>query len=105
MMSVSRDGSIMGVRVIAHAETPGLGDKIEVAKDAWIRTFSGLSLDNQTTQQWAVKKDGGAFDQFSGATITPRAVVHAVHQGLNYFKTHRAEILELEPTDAEVPHG
>jgi len=96
MMSVRSNGSIMGVRVISHAETPGLGDKIEVAKGDWIERFQALSLSNRTAKQWAVKKDGGDFDQFSGATITPRAVVRAVHQGLLYFKTHRSKILELE---------
>ncbi|PIW51336.1 MAG: electron transport complex subunit RsxG [Zetaproteobacteria bacterium CG12_big_fil_rev_8_21_14_0_65_54_13] len=99
MMSVRSNGSIMGVRVISHAETPGLGDKIEVAKSTWIDHFSGLSLEEQSSAQWAVKKDGGAFDQFSGATITPRAVVRAVHKGLLYFKAHRAEILGEDATD------
>jgi len=101
MMCVNRDGSIMGVRVISHAETPGLGDKIEAAKSDWINRFSGLSLANRNKQQWAVKKDGGEFDQFSGATITPRAVVRAVHKGLEYFNEHREEILRGKP----VHHG
>lgn len=96
MMSVRANGSIMGVRVIAHAETPGLGDKIEVEKDDWIERFSGLSLQNRTTDQWKVKKDGGQFDQFSGATITPRAVVRAVHKGLAYFNAHKEEIMNEE---------
>ncbi len=93
MMSVNREGSILGVRVISHAETPGLGDKIEAAKSDWIKHFSGLSLANRNVRQWAVKKDGGEFDQFSGATITPRAVVRAVHKGLQYFNEHKDEIL------------
>ncbi|HKI62470.1 MAG TPA: electron transport complex subunit RsxG [Mariprofundaceae bacterium] len=100
MMGVRSDGSIMAVRVIAHAETPGLGDKIEEAKSDWITHFATMSLEKLTRQQWAVKKDGGEFDQFSGATITPRAVVRAVHKGLAYFNAHRAEILETE-----APHG
>jgi len=100
MMSVKADGSIMGVRVIQHAETPGLGDKIEAEKTDWINHFAGLSLGNRTLDQWKVKKDGGEFDQFSGATITPRAVVRAVHKGLAYFHAHQAEILDLE-----APHG
>ena len=98
MMSVRRDGTIMGVRVISHAETPGLGDKIEAAKSDWVNHFSGMSLEKESPKQWAVKKDGGSLDQFSGATITPRAVVRAVHKGLLYFKAHRAEILG-EATD------
>jgi len=100
MMSVKADGTIMGVRVIAHNETPGLGDNIEVDKTDWIKHFTGLSLSNRSQSQWKVKKDGGQFDQFSGATITPRAVVRAVHKGLAYFNAHRAEILDLE-----APHG
>ena len=97
MMCVNSDGSIMGVRVISHAETPGLGDKIEAAKSDWIERFSGLSLANRNARQWAVKKDGGEFDQFSGATITPRAVVRAVHNGLKYFNEHKTEILGTKP--------
>jgi len=98
MMGVDQNGEILAVRVIAHAETPGLGDKIEVEKDQWINSFSGQSLDNRDTSAWAVKKDGGDFDQFSGATITPRAVVKAVHQGLKYFNEHREVILDLKPS-------
>lgn len=74
--------TLLGVRVLSHAETPGLGDKIEINKNDWITSFDGRSLDNTSTTEWAVKKDGGVFDQFSGATITPRAVVNAVHQSL-----------------------
>lgn len=93
IMGVDRDGNVLGVRVISHAETPGLGDKIEVSKSNWILTFEGQSLQNLTVEQWAVKKDGGVFDQFSGATITPRAIVKAVYQGLLFFKNHRSELL------------
>ena len=93
IMGVDKDGKVLGVRIIAHAETPGLGDKIEVSKSSWILNFEGRSLQNLTIEQWAVKKDGGVFDQFSGATITPRAVVKAVYQGLKFFENHRAELL------------
>lgn len=82
IMGVDNTGTILGVRVIGHKETPGLGDKIEFAKDPWITAFNGLSLSNTPPQAWAVKKDGGQFDQFTGATITPRAIVKSVHQGL-----------------------
>ena len=82
LLGVDVEGKILGVRVISHAETPGLGDKIEIAKDDWVTDFNGLSLANTPTANWAVKKDGGQFDQFTGATITPRAIVNAVHQGL-----------------------
>ncbi len=93
IMGVDRNNKVVGVRVISHAETPGLGDKIEVSKSDWILNFEGHSLQNLTIEQWAVKKDGGNFDQFSGATITPRAIVKAVYLGLKFFKNHRAELL------------
>lgn len=93
MLGVDRNGTVLGVRVITHAETPGLGDKIERAKSDWILSFDGRSLDNTSTQGWKVKKDGGDFDQFAGATITPRAVVQGVASGLRFFQRHRADLL------------
>ncbi|MEW8322276.1 MAG: electron transport complex subunit RsxG [Candidatus Thiodiazotropha taylori] len=93
IMGINAKGEVLGVRVLSHAETPGLGDKIEVAKDDWILGFNDHSLDNTTNQQWRVKKDGGKFDQFSGATITPRAIVTAVHDGLVFFQQHTDELL------------
>jgi electron transport complex protein RnfG len=93
IMGLDADGKILGVRVLAHAETPGLGDKIEAAKDDWILDFNGLSLGDPPEGEWAVKKDGGRFDQFSGATITPRGVVKAIKQGLAFFQSHRTELL------------
>jgi len=86
MLGINQNGEVLGVRVISHIETPGLGDKIEIKKDDWILTFNGLSLTNTALKKWAVKKDGGQFDQFSGATITPRAVVKAVTKGLQLFE-------------------
>ena len=97
LMSVDSKGSMLGARVIKHQETPGLGDKIETSKSRWIHEFEGKSLDSPEPARWAVKKDGGAFDQFAGATITPRAVVKAVKQGLEFFATHRDEILAEQP--------
>ncbi|MGR8935147.1 MAG: electron transport complex subunit RsxG [Gammaproteobacteria bacterium] len=94
IMGVDRNGEILGVRVIKHSETPGLGDKIEAAKSDWIFKFKGFSLENLTPAQWAVKKDGGVFDQFSGATITPRKTVQAIYRGLKFFKEHRADIIQ-----------
>lgn len=82
IVGVDVNGTILGVRVINHKETPGLGDKIEISRDQWITKFDGLSLANTPDSSWAVKKDGGQFDQFTGATITPRAIVRAVYQGL-----------------------
>lgn len=82
LMGVLADNRIAGVRVLKHRETPGLGDKIEVNKDRWILGFNGRSVRNEHDPQWAVKKDGGEFDQFTGATITPRAVVAQVKRTL-----------------------
>ncbi|QSA99260.1 electron transport complex subunit RsxG [Methylococcus sp. EFPC2] len=93
VMGIDRNGVILGVRVVVHAETPGLGDKIEKAKSDWILAFAGRSLDNTSPERWRVKKDGGDFDQFAGATITPRAVVGGVQAGLGFFQRHRAELL------------
>ena len=83
-VSISRAGQITGVRISAHQETPGLGDKIERRRSDWITRFNGLELNSLTAQGWTVKKEGGQFDAFTGATITPRAVIHAVYQALVY---------------------
>ena len=93
ILSVSPDGKVISTRVLSHAETPGLGDKIEAARDDWILGFAGLSLGDPPAERWAVKKDGGEFDQFTGATITPRAVVHALKGGLTFFQQHRDALL------------
>lgn len=79
MVAVTPDGTVLGSRVLNHQETPGLGDKIERRRSAWIDSFSGQRVSSDYKAQWAVKKDGGQFDQFTGATITPRAVVSAVY--------------------------
>lgn len=84
LVGVNADGRLAGVRVVQHRETPGLGDKIELARHPWISRFTGLSLGQPPEAQWKVRKDGGVFDQFAGATITPRAVVPAVKRTLAY---------------------
>ncbi len=94
VMGVSREGKVLGVRVIKHAETPGLGDKIEPAKANWIFSFDGKWLGEPPVDKWAVKKDGGVFDQFAGATITPRAVVKAVKGGLEFFEAKKVQLLD-----------
>lgn len=96
LVGIRADGSIAGVRSVSHRETPGLGDKIDAGKSQWILSFNGKSLSMPIPEQWAVKKDGGQFDQFTGATITPRAVVKAVYQALTYFDQHRAVLLQLD---------
>jgi len=93
IMGVDTNGTLLGVRVIAHTETPGLGDKIEAGKSHWIFGFKGKSLSNPSPDKWLVKKDGGVFDQFTGATITPRGVVKGIKHGLDVFAAHRAQLL------------
>ncbi len=100
LLGIDPRGKILGVRVLKHAETPGLGDKIEPSKSDWINGFAGRTLGNPAPQRWAVKKDGGDFDQFSGATITPRAVVGAIKGGLELFASQRARMLGEEMGEA-----
>ena len=89
LIAVRQDGSLGGVRVIAHKETPGLGDYIDIAKDNWIKSFNNLSFTSRSSEQWKVKKDGGQFDYMAGATITPRAVVKATHKVLAYVEANQ----------------
>jgi Na+-translocating ferredoxin:NAD+ oxidoreductase subunit G len=89
LMGVLADGRIAGVRILEHKETPGLGDKIEIKKSQWIHSFDGRNLRDENSPRWRVRKDGGDFDQFTGATITPRAVVKAVRTTLDYLNQHR----------------
>ncbi|RMD69774.1 MAG: electron transport complex subunit RsxG [Gammaproteobacteria bacterium] len=89
LVGIYADGTLAGVRVLSHKETPGLGDAIDERRSDWILRFTGLSLKNPPPEQWKVRKDGGAFDQFTGATITPRAVVKAVFKALQYYQYHR----------------
>ncbi|MFA5370379.1 MAG: electron transport complex subunit RsxG [Sideroxydans sp.] len=91
VLGIRSDGALSGVRVVNHKETPGLGDYIDIAKNDWIRVFEDKRRGNDA--DWKVKKDGGQFDSMSGATITPRAVVKASHLALQYFDSHRAELL------------
>ncbi len=105
IMGVAANGEILGVRVLAHAETPGLGDKIEIARNDWITSFNGRSLANTSSQQWHVKKDGGDFDQFTGATITPRAVVKAVYEGMALFEAHRGTLLAVNDAESNLEGG
>lgn len=93
LVAINLDGSLSGVRVLSHQETPGLGDKIETRKSDWIKSFAGKSFSSEDESRWAVKKDGGIFDQFTGATITPRAVVKAVKHALFYFEQNKQTLL------------
>jgi electron transport complex protein RnfG len=94
-------GRITGVRVIAHRETPGLGDLIDIEKSRWILQFDGKSIDDPPAPAWAVTKDDGQFDSITGATVTPRAVIRAVYNTLLYFDLHRDELLDEARRTAE----
>jgi len=94
LVGINIDGSLSGVRIISHKETPGLGDAIETERSDWVLGFDNKSLTSPAEKYWKVKRDGGVFDQFSGATITPRAVVQAVHLCLIYFDRHKQELID-----------
>jgi electron transport complex protein RnfG len=94
ILGIAADGKILGVRATEFRETPGLGDRIDPAKSDWITRFTSLSLNDPPADKWKVKKDGGVFDQFSGATITPRGVVSAIKIGLQFFAAHKAQLVE-----------
>lgn len=94
LVAINYDGNLAGVRVVGHKETPGLGDAIEESRSDWITKFAQKSLTNPDKKGWAVKRDGGEFDQFTGATITPRAIVKAVYNTLLYYKEHRDTLYE-----------
>lgn len=101
LVAVRADGSLSGVRVLAHKETPGLGDAIEADRSDWIRKFQDTSIGEPPLDRWDVARYGGAFDQFTGATITPRAVVRAVKNTLIYFDRHHEEIFAAAAEDTE----
>jgi len=93
IVGINFDGTVAGVRVVDHKETPGLGDKVELRKSDWILSFNGKSLNNTEISKWNVKKDRGDFDQFTGATITPKAVIHQIAKTLEYFEKDRERLL------------
>ena len=94
LVGIRADGVLAGVRVVKHRETPGLGDVVSSTHSDWILGFDGKSLSNPEQKGWKVKRDGGIFDQFTGATITPRAVVKAIHNALLYFDQNQATLFD-----------
>jgi len=92
LVAIRYDGSLAGVRVVKHRETPGLGDGIDIERSNWVLGFNGKSLENPKDKDWRVKRDGGPFDQLTGATITPRAVVKAVKNTLRYYQTNKDKL-------------
>jgi len=100
LVGIQYSGEITAVRVVNHRETPGLGDAIEIQRSNWIDVFTGKSSLNPTNTGWKVKRDGGEFDQFTGATITPRAIVDAVHKALLYFEQNKEQLFTISNTVA-----
>jgi electron transport complex protein RnfG len=96
MVAILDDGTLAGIAVLSHKETPGLGDAFEPQRSNWLESFTGKSLGDPPEDEWAVRKDGGAFDQFTGATITPRAIVNAVRRTLEYFELEREKVFAAQ---------
>ena len=100
LVGVRDDGTVAGVRVVAHRETPGLGDKVDLRKSDWILGFDNRSLSQPDLSGWNVEKDGGVFDQFTGATVTPRAVILATRRALEYARLNAETLFETERDSA-----
>lgn len=97
LLAVTPEGRVLGLRVISHRETPGLGDYIEAQRSPWILGFDGKSLGEPPVARWAVRKDGGDFDAMTGATVTPRAIVKAVRRTLEQLDTQRSVLFPAPP--------
>jgi electron transport complex protein RnfG len=100
LVGVEVGGAVTGVRILEHRETPGLGDGIEASRSGWVQQFDGRSLGNPPAGAWQLRVDGGDFDQLTGASVTPRAVIKAIRETLLYFDAHQAEIFDM-PSSAE----
>lgn len=92
LVGIDVGGAVTGVHVLEHRETPGLGDRVESGKSDWVHQFDGRSLVDPSPSSWAIKRDGGQFDQLTGASVTPRAIVKAIRDTLLYFEAHREEV-------------
>ncbi len=101
LIGIEIDGRVSAVRVLEHKETPGLGDLIESAKSDWVEQFPGRSLNDPDRELWSIKRDGGQFDQLTGASITPRSVIKAIKETLLYFELHKDEVFAVEENDTE----
>jgi len=99
LVGIEYDGTITGIRILEHRETPGLGDKIVASRSDWVFQFDGRSLGDPMLEQWALKRDGGEFDQLTGASVTPRAVIRVTKETLIYFAAHRDEIFSAPLTE------
>ena len=103
LIGVAMDGTVTGVRVLEHRETPGLGDKIEMTKSDWVLQFDGHSLQDPNPGRWAIKGDGGDFDQLTGASVTPRAIVKAIKETLTYFDANRVAVFSAPAANEDNP--
>jgi Na+-translocating ferredoxin:NAD+ oxidoreductase subunit G len=101
LVAIDASGTLIGVQVVRHRETPGLGDAFENRNRDWLPKFRGRSLEDPPQQRWAVRSDGGDFDAFTGATITPRAIVKAVRRSLEFYRAKRESIFKA-PNGAEI---
>lgn len=101
LVGVGTDGTVTGVRIVEHRETPGLGDRIDQSRSDWVFQFDGHSLGNPVEARWLLEVDGGDFDQLTGASVTPRAVIKAIRDTLIYFDAHRDEIFALPATEEQ----
>jgi electron transport complex protein RnfG len=101
LLGVNTDGGVTGLRILQHRETPGFGDKIDASKSDWVQQFTGHSLQDPLAARWSIRGDGGEFDQLTGASVTPRAVIKAMRDTLLYFEAHRDEIFSAAATEDE----
>jgi electron transport complex protein RnfG len=101
LIGIGADGVVTGVRVLEHRETPGLGDRIELSRSDWVLQFDGKSMSDPSIDGWAIRRDGGEFQQLTGASVTPRAVIKAISETLLYFDTHRDELFALPATEED----
>lgn len=101
LIGIAMDGTVTGVRVLEHRETPGMGDRIEITKSDWVLQFDGHSLQDPEPARWALKGDGGDFDQLTGASVTPRAIVNAIRETLTYFDANRVAVFAAKADDED----
>ncbi len=99
LIGIEYDGTVTGIRILEHRETPGLGDKIVASRSDWVFQFDGRSLGDPRLEQWSIRRDGGEFDQLTGASVTPRAVIKVTKETLIYFAAHRDEIFSAPATE------
>jgi len=97
LIGIDIDGIVTGVHVLSHRETPGLGDRIESSKSDWVKQFDGRSLTDPEASGWKIRRDGGDFDQLTGASVTPRAVIKAIRETLSYFDANRDTVFAAPP--------